>query len=114
MDSASTTSGKTTSAWPWKFSRKRRLLPRLDAEIELGEHRAAELLDGASIGASVEIEGIQAIRARPKPHHDQVEGADLDDVGPAHLDGDDAAVGQARLVHLRHRRRRDRDGRELA
>ena len=66
-----------------------------------------------STGDSVEIDGMRSSSARPLPHHHQVEGADLDDVGAADLHRHDAAVGQARLVHLRHRRRGDRDRREL-
>jgi hypothetical protein len=51
--------------------------------------------------------------AGPTPHHRQVEGAQLDHVGPPHLHRHQAAAGQTRLVHLRHRGRGDGHGREL-
>ena len=103
------TSGNTTSGLPRKFSRNRRLLCGFDPEIQLGEDGPPELLHhrrglqrrrwwapGPAARAPMRM------TARSKVHSSTTSG-------PADLHRHHPPVGQAGLVHLRHRGRGDGD-----
>ena len=104
VDSASITSGNTTSGWRLEVGAEAPVVRRLDAEIELREYGAPELLQRLDRRRASRSTGSARSARAHIAHHRQIEGADLDHVGAAHLDRHDASVGQARLVDLRHRR----------
>ncbi len=93
------------------------IVVRLDAEVELGEYRASEFFDGR-FRLYWDQGGQLPQPTRHCAHDRKVEGAQLDQVGSPHLDRHHAAVGQARLVHLRDRSRgqgnRGKFGEDLA
>ena len=64
LESASTTSGNTTSAWPLKLARKRRLLLASMRKSSCA-NTALPNSSSVSMGDSVEIEGMRAISAGP-------------------------------------------------
>ena len=114
LHSSSTSAGKDHVGLVLaKFCAEAAVVGGLDGEVELREDGAAELVDGGHRRQDGRVRGSRPGCALPMRITARSKRAQLDHVGPPHLDRDQPAVGQARLVHLGHGRRGDGDGRQL-